>query len=179
MLAKRPGFAVDANLARLHVQMHVGVPMEGRVEAVSPGFGPQPRHGGPRRLPHDLPQAPGQGQRAGAGHPARLDEDHLTAARPGPARPDGDARQPGTNRDLPVGMPRRAEHLDDGLRRDFDRRLVPFVLFFVLSAPLCSSSCFFVPVVLIAPFPLGSAAYHLGAHRAECLRQIPTPACRV
>ena len=81
--------------------------------------------------PHGLPEARGQGQRPGAGHPGRFDEDHVADARrrPGTARRRCPAT--GTTGDIPIGMGRRAEPLDDGLRRDLDRRFVSFVLFVV------------------------------------------------
>ena len=46
--------------------------------------------------------------------------------------PMGKARsRPTTTGDIPFGMGWRAEHLDDGLRRDLDRRFVSFFLFVV------------------------------------------------
>ena len=44
--------------ARPHVQMHVGVPMESRVEALSSGVGPRPRQRDSHRLLHGLPRRP-------------------------------------------------------------------------------------------------------------------------
>lgn len=126
--------------------MHVGVAMEGGVEAVSAGVGPQPRHRGPRRFLHGLAQESGQGQRPGAGHPARFDRRHGSAAARCDAQPEDGARTPGAASELGIRH-RRAEHIDDGLRRDLDPGGVS----------------------------LGTTAHHLGAQVAERRRQTPHP----
>ena len=64
--------ALLGDLGRLHVQMDVGIALEGRVETVACGVGAQPRQRGARRLPHDLALAPGKGQRLGSGQAAGL-----------------------------------------------------------------------------------------------------------
>ena len=56
--------SVLRNGARRHVQVHVGLLVEPRVDAVAGGVGAQPRQHRVRRLPHHVAKVSGQGQRA-------------------------------------------------------------------------------------------------------------------
>ena len=113
------------NRARRHVHVHLGVLEEVRIDAVLLRVRAEPRQRGARRLLHDVAELAGQGQRAGAGHPRRFDEQHFAAGRR-PRQADRDARILGALLHLLVEELRRAEHLDDDVRRDLDRRLVAF-----------------------------------------------------
>ena len=106
-----------------HVHVHLGVLEEVGVDAVLAALRPEPRERRPRRLLHHLAELTGERQRAVAGHARRLDEEHVAAGRR-PGQADRDARILGALLHLLVEEPRRAEHLDDHVGRDGDRRLV-------------------------------------------------------
>ena len=110
--------------ARPHVQMHVGVPMESRVEALSSGVGPRPRQRDSHRLLHGLPRRP---VRVSALEPGiRVASTETTSQPPAAVRysPTATPGRPARRVTSPIGMRRRTEHIHDGLRRDLDRRFV-------------------------------------------------------
>ena len=109
--------------ARRHVQVHLGVLEEVRIDAVRRWRG---RGTTTERARADSfitsPSWPVSVQRPAARHARRLDEQHVAAGRR-PRQADGDARILRALLHLLVEEARRAEHLDDHVRRD--RRAAP------------------------------------------------------
>ena len=101
------------------MQVDFGVLVERRIDAVARRVRAEPGERRPRRLLHHVAEVPGERQAAAALHARRFDEQDLAAG----GRPREADRDPGILRavlDLLVEERRRAEHLDDDVRRDDD-----------------------------------------------------------
>ena len=112
--------AVPHTLVGLHVQMHVGVPVERRIEAVPRGVRLQPRKPEPNRLLHQIAHQPGERQPAIAGQAFDLEERHEAGAVPVSAQTGSGAGPPGTVHNSGLRTHRGTEDLAEDDRRDLD-----------------------------------------------------------
>ena len=163
--------------ARPHVQMHVGVPMESRVEALSSGVGPRPRQRDSHRLLHGLPRRP---VRVSALEPGiRVASTETTSQPPAAVRhsPTATPGRPARRVTSPsgcAGAPSISTTVSGvtSTGASFPFLFIVLSVFFFVLFVLIFPFVLFVPV-LIGPVPLGTAAHHLGAQRAERPGQVP------